>query len=118
MLRLLASRLPPADKKVLADAGTFAIFAAAFREGFRQGGRGAALDLTLLAQPWETALESIRVPFHLWHGEQDTTVPVEMGRWLARSVPGCQATYFPEDGHFSLPVNRIDEILRTLAAAQ
>jgi pimeloyl-ACP methyl ester carboxylesterase len=116
MLRLLASRLPPADKKVLADAGTFAIFAAAFREGFRQGGRGAALDLTLLAQPWETALESIRVPFHLWHGEQDTTVPVEMGRWLARSVPGCQATYFPEDGHFSLPVNRIGAILRTLAA--
>jgi pimeloyl-ACP methyl ester carboxylesterase len=108
--------LPPADKKVLADAGTFAIFAAAFREGFRQGGRGAALDLTLLAQPWETALESIRVPFHLWHGEQDTTVPVEMGRWLARSVPGCQATYFPEDGHFSLPVNRIGAILRTLAA--
>jgi hypothetical protein len=41
-----------------------------------------------------------------------------MGRWLARSVPGCSATFFPEDGHFSLPVNRIDEILRTLAAGQ
>ncbi|HKA38736.1 MAG TPA: alpha/beta hydrolase [Burkholderiales bacterium] len=117
-LRLLSAKLPPPDRKVLADAGTFAIFADAFREGFRQGGRGAALDLTLLAQPWETAPESIRAPCHVWHGEQDTTVPVEMGRWLARSVPGCRASFFPEDGHFSLPVNRIDEILRALAAAQ
>jgi pimeloyl-ACP methyl ester carboxylesterase len=118
MLRLLSSRLPPADRKVLTDAGTFAIFADAFREGFRQGGRGAALDLTLLARPWEAALESIRVPFYLWHGEQDTTVPVEMGRWLARSVPGCRASFFPEDGHFSLPVNRIDGMLEVLATAQ
>jgi len=118
MLRLLSAKLPPPDRKVLADAGTFAIFADAFREGFRQGGRGAALDLTLLAQPWETAPESIRAPCHVWHGEQDTTVPVEMGRWLARSVPGCRASFFPEDGHFSLPVNRIDEILRALAPAQ
>jgi pimeloyl-ACP methyl ester carboxylesterase len=114
MLRLLSSRLPPADRKVLADAGTFAIFADAFREGFRQGGRGAALDLTLLARPWETALESIRVPCRLWHGEQDTTVPVEMGQWLARSVPGCRASFFPEDGHFSLPVRHIDGILAAL----
>lgn len=118
MLKLLSGNLPPPDRKVLSDPATFAIFADAFREAFRQGGRGAALELTLLALPWETALESIRVPCHVWHGEQDTTVPVEMGRWLARSVPGCRASFFPEDGHFSLPVNRIDAILRTLAAAQ
>lgn len=118
VLKLLSSRLPPADRKVLSDPTTFAIFADAFREGFRQGGRGAALDLTLYARPWETAPESMRVPCHVWHGEQDTTVPVEMGRWLARSVPGCRSNFFPDDGHFSLPVNRIDGILEALAAAQ
>ena len=118
MLKLLSGNLPPPDRKVLSDPATFAIFADAFQEAFRQGGRGAALELTLFAQPWETTLESIRVPCHLWHGEQDTTVPLEMGRWLARSVPGCRATFLPEDGHFSLPVNHIDEILRTLAESQ
>jgi pimeloyl-ACP methyl ester carboxylesterase len=118
MLKLLSGNLPPPDRKVLSDAGTFAIFADAFREAFHQGGRGAALDLILYAQPWETALQSIRAPCHLWHGEQDTTVPVEMGRWLAQALPGCRANFPGEDGHFSLPVNRIEEILRVLAAAQ
>jgi pimeloyl-ACP methyl ester carboxylesterase len=115
---LLSGKLPPPDRKVLSDAGTFAIFADAFREAFRQGGRGAALELTLYAQPWEAALQSIRVPCYLWHGEQDTTVPVEMGRWVAQAIPGCRANFLPDDGHFSLPVNRIGEILRVLAAAQ
>jgi pimeloyl-ACP methyl ester carboxylesterase len=113
-LRLLASGLPPPDRKVLSDPGVFALFADAFREGLRQGGRGVARDLALYAGPWETALDSIRVPCFLWHGEQDMTVPVEMGRWLANAVPGCQAKFFPNDGHFSLPVQRIDEILAAL----
>jgi pimeloyl-ACP methyl ester carboxylesterase len=116
MLKLLSGNLPPPDRKVLSDPATFAIFADAFREAFRQGGRGAALELTLFALPWETALESIRVPCHVWHGEQDTTVPVEMGRWFARSVPACRASFFPEEGHFSLPVRRMDEILAALVA--
>jgi len=116
-LRLLASKLPPLDRKVLSDPRVFALFADAFREGLRQGGRGVAHDLALYAGTWETALDSIRVPCYLWHGEQDTAVPVEMGRWLANAVPGCRAKFFPDDGHFSLPVNRIEEILRALAAA-
>lgn len=113
-LRLLASKLPPPDQKVLSDPRVFALFADAFREGLRQGGRGVAHDLALYAGAWEIALDSIRVPCYLWHGEQDTTVPVEMGRWLANAVPGCRAKFFPDEGHFSLPVLRMDEILAAL----
>lgn len=113
-LKLLAAELPPPDREVLSDPQVFGRFAASFREAFRQGARGAALDLTLYARPWEAGLASIRVPFHLWHGEQDTTVPVEMGRWLAREVAGCRARFYSDEGHFSLPVRRMDEILAAL----
>jgi pimeloyl-ACP methyl ester carboxylesterase len=115
-LRLLASRLPPPDQEVLSDAGVFGMFANSFREAFRHGGRGAALDLTLYAQPWDTVAESIRVQCHLWHGEQDTTVPVAMGKRLAAALPGCRARFYPDEGHFSLPVRRMEEILGALAA--
>lgn len=114
MLKLLASRLPPPDREVLSNAGTFAMFADSYREAFRQGGRGAAHDMILYAKPWEIAVQSIRVPCHLWHGEQDTTVPVAMARWLAAALPKCSARFYPDEGHFSLPVRRMDEILAAL----
>jgi pimeloyl-ACP methyl ester carboxylesterase len=113
-LKLLASELPPPDRQALSDPAAFSIIADSLREAFRQGGRAAALDLTLYAQPWDAAPGSIRVPCYVWHGEQDTTVPVAMGRRLAAAIPGCRAEYYADEGHFSLPVRRMDEILAAL----
>ncbi len=115
LLRLLGSQLPAPDREVLSDPGVFAMFADSFREAFRQGGRGAAHELTLYAQPWETEPEAIRVPCFVWHGERDTTVPLAMGKRLAAAIPGCRASFYPDEGHFSLPVRRMDEILSVLA---
>jgi pimeloyl-ACP methyl ester carboxylesterase len=115
--RMLASQLPPPDQKVMSDPEVFARYSASYREGFRQGGRGPALDMTLYARPWDFTIASIRAPFYLWHGDQDTTVPVAMGKWLAGEVPGCRATFYPDEGHFSLPANRMDEMLGALAPA-
>lgn len=114
ILKLLASSLPPPDAQVLADPEVFNLFADAFREGLRQGGRGVAHDMTLYALPWEIAVESIHVPCLLWHGAQDTTVPVAMGRRLAAAIPGCRARYYAGEGHFSLAVRRLDEIFAAL----
>jgi hypothetical protein len=33
-----------------------------------------------------------------------------MGRYMARSIPNCRATFFPDEGHFSIILNRIEEI--------
>jgi pimeloyl-ACP methyl ester carboxylesterase len=118
ILKLLAAQLPSSDRAVLSQPEVFGMFADSFREALRQGGRGVALDLTLYAQPWETAVEAIRVPCHLWHGEQDTTVPVVMGRRLAAALPDCSARFYPDEGHFSLPVQKLEEILATLAARE
>jgi pimeloyl-ACP methyl ester carboxylesterase len=117
-LKLMASRLPPPDQEVLSQTVVFGMISDSYREALRQGGRGAALDLTLYAQPWETVVESIRVPCHLWHGEADTTVPVAMGRRLAAALPDCRAEFYPDEGHYSLPVRRIGEILAVLAARE
>ncbi len=114
VFRMLASQLPPADREVLSHPGIFDRFADSCREAFRQGGRGPAYDLTLYAKPWETAAQSIRVPCHLWHGEQDTTVPIAMGKRLAAAIPGCRARFYADEGHFSLPVRRMEEILAAL----
>ena len=117
ILALLARQAPAPDRAVLADPRVQSVLMESYREAYRAGGRGPAYDLTLYARPWDFSPGEIHVPFHVWHGEQDTTVPVAMGRWYEREVPGCRARYLADEGHFSLPVNCMDEILRALVAA-
>lgn len=113
-LKLLAARMPPPDRAVLADPQVNRILDASLREAFRQGGAGAAYDLTLYAKPWDFDPRSIGTPAYLWHGEQDTTVPVSIGRRAAAALAGCRTEYFADEGHFSLPVRRMRPILAAL----
>ncbi len=107
----LEARLSRADQLVLERGELRESLIASSREAFRSGARGPAWDGYLYSQPWGFRLEEIRGPVLLWHGEADVVVPVALGRELAGRIAGCRATFHPEDGHFSLPFNRLREIL-------
>jgi pimeloyl-ACP methyl ester carboxylesterase len=115
-LALLAAQLPPADRAALSDPRVYAILAASLREAFRHGGRGAAHDLVLYANDWDFGFRDIKTPCYLWHGEQDTTVPVSVGKRAASRLTGCRAEFYADEGHFSLPVKRMRSILGALLA--
>jgi pimeloyl-ACP methyl ester carboxylesterase len=53
----------------------------------------------------------------LWHGERDRIVPPAMARATARAVPDCRASFYPGEGHFSVPINRAEQILAALLPA-
>ena len=107
----IASQLAGPDKQTLSDARLREALIASSKEGLRRGMEGAAWDGFLYARPWGFRLEDLRVPVHLWHGGRDVIVPPGMGHYLARAIPNCRAKFCPEDGHFSLPFGRMDEIL-------
>jgi pimeloyl-ACP methyl ester carboxylesterase len=83
-------------------------------EAFRQGGRGQARELRLYTRPWGFRLADIRAPVWLWHGEHDRNAPVAMARHVAAMIPGCKATYYPDEGHMFFAGERLPEILRAL----
>ena len=58
----------------------------------------------------------IERPVHLFQGEKDRNVPPSMGRYQAQALPNCRAHFYPEEGHISLVINRLDEILAVLLA--
>ncbi len=113
-LSLLTVAAPAADRRVLRRDKVRETLHDSIAEAFRRGPAGALRDLELFASPWGFSLAAINTPAFLWHGEADATVPVAMGRYLAAQIPRCRAKFLAEEGHFSLPVNHMEEILSTL----
>jgi pimeloyl-ACP methyl ester carboxylesterase len=113
----LAQWAPEADRILLLRPGIAEGFMACFEEACRQGVDGPVADMGLVARPWGFDLSSIGVPVLLWHGEHDRNVPVASGRYLAGAVPHCQATFYPNEAHLSVPLNHQDEIFGALANA-
>jgi pimeloyl-ACP methyl ester carboxylesterase len=103
------------DRLVMADPALRELMLRNASELYRQGRRGMYDEALVLARPWGFRPEDVRVPVVLWHGELDPTVPPAMARHIARSIPGCQARFYPGEGHH-LVYERWREILATLAA--
>jgi pimeloyl-ACP methyl ester carboxylesterase len=104
----------PADRAALREPPIRAGFAAALREGVRQGVGGALADIVLYTRDWGFGLEDVRVPVQLWQGGADHTVPPAVARYLAARLPQCAERFLPDEGHFSLPVRQAPAILAAI----
>jgi pimeloyl-ACP methyl ester carboxylesterase len=113
--KLVPLSAPQADKKAFARPEIQAIDHEDLVEAYRNGAQGVYWEVVLLANPWGFRLEDIHTKIHLWHGEEDTTVPFTMGRHVARSLSNCEPRYYPDEGH-TLIYNYWREIL-TVAVA-
>jgi pimeloyl-ACP methyl ester carboxylesterase len=109
--------LPQPDQDVMARAEIRGHLQVAALESFRQGSRAAAQENAIYARPWGFDLADITRQVHLWHGELDINNPPGMGRYLASAIPDCSARFYADEGHISLFVNHMEEILRTLSSA-
>ena len=114
---MMFEELPPPDKAALDDPKVQQQFVNTVREAFRAGPDGVAMDKILIMKPWGFKLEDISIEVHLWYGEDDKLVPPVMGRYLANTIPNCQARFIPGEGHFSLLPNHVEEILNTLVSS-
>ena len=103
-----------ADRIVLEDPALRAIMIGNATELYRQGGRGLYDEALVMARPWGFTLEAVTTPVRIWHGEDDTAVPIGMGRHLARVIPGSRANFYPGEGHH-LVYDRWREIMDALA---
>jgi pimeloyl-ACP methyl ester carboxylesterase len=121
--RLLARRggfftgLPEADKVVTQKHPELgqALYAAMI-ESVRGGTHGPQWDAALAVSPWDFPIDLISIPVHLWQGECDRNVSPAAGHYFARTIPQCHATFMPGEGHVSLAVNHLEQILCVLTS--
>ena len=110
MLSILSGTVAGPDKIALKNEALIQVLSASFREAFRSNLRWPATDVILYSRPWGFPLEGINIPVHIWHGEKDRIVPAAMAHYLAKIIPNCRATFYLDEGHFSIILNRIREI--------
>ncbi|TVY78165.1 hypothetical protein LSUE1_G004191 [Lachnellula suecica] len=103
------------DRKCLEDEEIRKVVIGSTREALRQGSEGAAVDLGLVVGEWGFGLEEVvgqRVV--LWHGREDVNTPLGMAEKATGAMKGCEFHILDGETHLSLPLNRLEGILRDL----
>jgi len=99
-------RLPEPDRRHLERPEIRAAIIRYLKEAVRQGANGPAYEGHLYTQPWGFEPEEITFSrVALWHGELDRSVPVAMGRAMARLIPNVRAIFYANDAHLSIALN-------------
>ena len=75
-----------------------------------------ASDARVYSEPWPFSLSDIRVPVSIWHGTHDAQVPVSIGRFYAKNIPGARGNFPNDEGHVSIVTNYIEAIIGDLRA--
>ncbi|MBZ0278383.1 MAG: alpha/beta hydrolase [Anaerolineae bacterium] len=99
LVGISTGRRSPADVELLNDPVIREQVAGWLPEAARQGAKGFARETKILVSPWGFRLEDIRPKVHLWYWEDDTVVPMQMGKYLAAHIPNVETHFFPGGGH-------------------
>jgi pimeloyl-ACP methyl ester carboxylesterase len=113
-LVLRALRLQPCDAGALRDSAAFEACFESQRRAWRASVEGVLADAEIFARPWGFRLEDVRVPVRLWHGKKDRAFSVAVAREVVKRLPNCTARYVENEGHYSLPIRHVREILADL----
>ena len=104
-IELASEQSSEPDKMVMSSKSELAVMIAAFKEAFRQGYAGVALETRLYARDWGIPLEEIDVPVLIYHGDLDQNTPLVMAEYLASKIPESVLTVFPGEGHATIMLN-------------
>jgi pimeloyl-ACP methyl ester carboxylesterase len=107
----LAGMLSPSDRRVLSRSAVNTLFRQMIKHSVLRGARGGAHDWYIESLPWGFALQEIRIPVAIHHGDDDWLLSGTHARILASHIPGTKLTMHQGEGH-TLFINRFEELVR------
>ena len=116
LLKIL--QLQPCDAAALRDSAAFEACFESQRRAWRASAKGVMADAEIHARPWGFRLEDVDLPVRLWHGSGDRAFSVQVAKQVANRLPNCKARFVPNEGHYSLPIRHVREILTDLISVR
>jgi pimeloyl-ACP methyl ester carboxylesterase len=114
---LMASQMrmaaPPPDQAVLDRPEVFDALEKEYAEAFYQGAAGLNQEIGLMRKSWGFALSTVALPVHLFHGEQDTNVPVALAQQVVAELADPRPRFMADAAHYWY-VDHFDEVLDAL----
>ena len=104
----------PVDAALMADDRIRSGFKESMGHAFKQGPSSVAFEVMVFQQDWKISNWNFPFPVRIWHGRKDHLVPYQHSEMLAKRIPGAELHLLPEEGHYSLPLTCINEILKPL----
>lgn len=99
LIRSMRSTACPADHAILADPKFVDLLVDDQREAFRQGAQGPTTDALVHYSDWGYRLAATPNRVHVFHGTEDTQVPIAYGRHLAAHLPNVVLHELAGEGH-------------------
>jgi len=96
----LVADLPESDKNLLHQPLFAEMFKKDMAQAFLQGSKGMVSDIRILSEPWGYSLNEIKVPVQIWHGTEDTIVPINLARFMAENLLQAETHFIEGAGHF------------------
>lgn len=112
-LKQITTLMPECDQVILSQPEVKEMLKEDFAEAFRAGPWGCIWEMVMLVRPWGFRLEDITIKIHLWQGDKDVNVPLQMGQYMASAIPNCHVKFCSGEGHL-LFFDRWQEILAVL----
>ena len=107
-------RASESDRKILTRPEVEAQVRAYRPEAVRNGVDGWVHEAKLLVKPWGFPMNDVPQEVHLWYWDQDTIVPLQMGRFISKTLQHKVEHFLPDGGHFSW-IDHWREILESIA---
>jgi pimeloyl-ACP methyl ester carboxylesterase len=85
------------------------------KEAVHSSADGAVQEAALYFKPFPFALETLQTPVHFWWGTDDTVVTYVHAKHLETALPHVTPHYKAGEGHVSIYVHCIKEILETIS---
>lgn len=109
-----SSEFSAADQEVFAHAEIGPLLISTLRTALSQGPGAILEDLKVYKSAWGFPLDQVTCPVTLWHGSSDDVVHYKYAQEMQKLLPKAELKFISNEGHYSIAMNRRDEILGDL----
>lgn len=109
-----ATRIPKGDLDLFSDDANVKLYTDMMSGGIRQGVDAPVHETKLLGNDWGFSLKDVVKKVTMWHGEKDAAV--KQVQTMSVLLPNCETHFYPDQGHISVVLPAIDDIMQSLLA--